>query len=89
LGISKVLDFLNSGADRTSMLHLEKETFNTYLPKLFETDKSWKSYGTYYFKTIEKDYLFLGTLKINRYKTKPKPALKIIIRKIHVKIYTL
>jgi hypothetical protein len=34
LGISK-LDFLNSGADRTSMLHLEKETFNTYLPKLF------------------------------------------------------
>jgi hypothetical protein len=62
--ISKVLDFLNSGADRTSMLHLEKETFNTYLPKLFgKRYKSWKSYGAYYFKNNRKDYLFLGTLE--------------------------
>ena len=65
LGISKVLDFLNSGADRTSMLHLEKETFNTYLPKVV-----WESFTNpgrvmelTTLKTIEKDYLFSWYVK--------------------------
>ncbi|MFL9844629.1 cellulase family glycosylhydrolase [Flavobacterium rhizosphaerae] len=33
-GLGKVLGYLNTGADRSSMLHLEKESVNTYLPKV-------------------------------------------------------
>ena len=59
-GISNILAFLNEGADRSTMLHLEKETINTYLPKI-----SWKSLKNpgremekQTLSTIEKHYLF-------------------------------
>jgi hypothetical protein len=31
---SKILDYLNTGADRTSMLHLETESEDVYLPRV-------------------------------------------------------
>ena len=65
LGISKVLDFLNSGADRTSMLHLEKETINVYLPKVVweSTANPGRVMELNTLKTIEKDYLFSWYVK--------------------------
>ena len=65
LGISKVLDFLNSGADRISMLHLEKETINTYLPKVVweSIDNPGRVMEPNTLKTIEKDYLFSWYVK--------------------------
>lgn len=65
LGISKVLDYLNSGANRTSMLHLEKETVNTYLPKVIweSVDNPGRVMEPNTLKTIEKDYLFSWYIK--------------------------
>lgn len=65
LGISKVLDFLNSGAERTSMLHLEKETINTYLPKVVweGIDNPGRIMESTTLKTIERDYLFSWYVK--------------------------
>jgi len=64
-GLSSILNYLNTGADRSSMLHLEKETVNTYLPKV-----SWealKNEGRKMepttLKMIEKDYLFSWYIK--------------------------
>jgi hypothetical protein len=78
LGISKVLDFLNSGADRTSMLHLEKETINTYLPKVV-----WESLANpgrvmepNTLKTIEKDYLFSWYVKNKSLKDNSKSGIE-------------
>ena len=60
LGINKTLRFLNTGADRTSMLHLEKETINTYLPKTVWEDlnNEGRKMETTTLQEIEKDYLF-------------------------------
>ncbi len=70
-GISNILAFLNEGADRSTMLHLEKETINTYLPKI-----SWKSLKNpgremekQTLSTIEKHYLFSWYIKNNALKT--------------------
>lgn len=65
LGISKVLDFLNSGADRSSMLHLEKETFTTYLPKVVweRSENPGRIMELNTLKKIEKDYLFSWYVK--------------------------
>ena len=38
LGMSRILEFLNSGADRSSMLHLELTTEDAYLPKVVWRD---------------------------------------------------
>lgn len=64
-GTSTVLEYLNSGADRTSMLHLEKETVNTYSPKV-----TWSALNNVgrkmepnTLKTIEKHYLFSWYIK--------------------------
>ena len=37
-GIGSVFSFLNTGADKTSMLHLEREVHEVYLPKVIWTD---------------------------------------------------
>ena len=37
-GIGSVLSFLNTGADKSSMLHLEREAYEVYLPKVIWTD---------------------------------------------------
>lgn len=64
-GTNTVLEFLNTGADRTSMLHLEKETINTYLPKVTweELNNVGRKMESNTLKTIEKDYLFSWYIK--------------------------
>ncbi len=78
IGISKVLEYLNSGATRSSMLHLEKETINTYLPEV-----NWKSLENegrkmelYTLKRIEKDYLFSWFVKNNALMTNSKQGIE-------------
>lgn len=65
LGINKTLRFLNTGADRTSMLHLEKETINTYLPKTVWEDlnNEGRKMEATTLQEIEKDYLFSWLVK--------------------------
>jgi hypothetical protein len=64
-GTSTVLEYLNSGADRSSMLHLEKETVNTYLPKVTweEHHNVGRTMEPNTLKTIEKHYLFSWYIK--------------------------
>jgi hypothetical protein len=64
-GTSTVLEYLNSGAERTSMLHLEKETVNTYLPKVIwaELNNVGRKMEPNTLKTIEKHYLFSWYIK--------------------------
>lgn len=65
VGISSILDYLNSGADRTSMLHLDKETVNTYLPKVNweNLENPGRVMEPNTLKTIEKHYLFSWFVK--------------------------
>ena len=64
-GLNSILAYLNSGADRSSMLHLEKETVNTYLPKVSweEMNNVGRTMESNTLKTIEKDYLFSWYIK--------------------------
>ncbi|WP_445453764.1 glycoside hydrolase family 2 TIM barrel-domain containing protein [Flavobacterium sp. 25HG05S-40] len=64
-GLSSILDYLNTGADRSSMLHLEKETVNTYLPKVSweELKNEGRKMEPTTLKMIEKDYLFSWYIK--------------------------
>jgi len=64
-GTGTVLEYLNSGADRSSMLHLEKETVNTYLPKVSyeEIDNVGLTMEPNTLKTNEKHYLFSWYIK--------------------------
>jgi hypothetical protein len=64
-GLSSILNYLNSGADRSKMLHLEKETINTYLPKVTweELNNVGRKMEPNTLKTIEKDYLFSWYIK--------------------------
>lgn len=69
--ISSILVYLNEGADRSTMLHLDKITINTYLPKI-----SWKSLENpgremekQTLATLEKHYLFSWYIKNNALKT--------------------
>jgi hypothetical protein len=63
--LSSILEYLNTGADRTSMLHLEKETVNTYLPKVIweKLNNVGREMEQNTLKTIEKDYLFSWYIK--------------------------
>ena len=69
-GISSILAYLNEGADRSTMLHLDKVTANTYLPKV--TWKSLENPGREMEKqtlaTLEKQYLFSWYIKNNALK---------------------
>ena len=68
--MSTILAYLNEGADRSTMLHLEKETVNTYLPKV--TWKSLENPGrkmeNQTLATLEKHYLFSWYIKNNALK---------------------
>ena len=70
LGINKTLVFLNTGAERTSMLHLEKETIDTYSPKtIWEDSKNeGREMEPSTLKEIEKDYLFSWLVKNKSFK---------------------
>ena len=73
-GIDKALGFLNSGADRTSMLHLDKETVNTYLPEVTweSNNNSGREMEPNTLKTIEKHYLFSWYVKNRAFLTNSK-----------------
>lgn len=69
--ITSILAYLNEGADRSTMLHLDKVTINTYLPKV--TWESLENPGRVMEKqtlaTLEKHYLFSWYIKNNALKT--------------------
>jgi hypothetical protein len=78
MGISNVLAYLNSGASRSTMLHLEKETIHTYLPEV-----SWQTPNNpgrimeaYTLKRIEKDYLFSWYIKNRAFQTNTKEGIE-------------
>ncbi|MBP6754728.1 MAG: cellulase family glycosylhydrolase [Bacteroidia bacterium] len=77
-GINTVLGFLNSGADRTSMLHLDKETVNTYLPEVTweSNNNSGREMEPNTLKTIEKHYLFSWYVKNRAFLTNSKEGIE-------------
>jgi hypothetical protein len=78
LGINKTLIFLNTGAERISMLHLEKETINTYLPKtIWETVTNvGRAMEANTLKEVEKDYLFSWVVKNKSFKDNTKEGIE-------------
>ncbi|UQD55853.1 glycoside hydrolase family 2 TIM barrel-domain containing protein [Flavobacterium sp. K5-23] len=69
LGISQVLEYLNSGADRSTILHLEKTTEDTYLPKVNWVDliNPGRKIEQNTLHKIEKDYLLSWYVKNNAF----------------------
>lgn len=76
-GLSNILGYLNSGAERTSMLHLEKETVNTYLPKVKWTslENPGREMEQQTLSKIEKDYLFAWHIRNNALKTNNREGI--------------
>ncbi|AXG72874.1 glycosyl hydrolase family 5 [Flavobacterium arcticum] len=76
-GLSNILGYLNTGAERTSMLHLEKETVNTYLPKVKWTslENPGRKMEQQTLSEIEKDYLFAWHIRNNAFKTNSKEGI--------------
>ncbi|OIQ20162.1 MAG: glycosyl hydrolase family 5 [Flavobacterium sp. MedPE-SWcel] len=76
-GISNVLGYLNTGAERTSMLHLERETINTYLPKVHWTslENPGRKMEKQTLEEIENDYLFAWHIKNRALKTNNKEGV--------------
>lgn len=66
-GLSSIIVYMNSGADRATILHLDKEPINTYLPKVdWKIDSNeGRSIEPQTLKTIEKHYLFSWFIKNN------------------------
>lgn len=69
LGLSRILEYLNSGADRSTMLHLEKETVSTYLPKVnwISLKNPAREMEKSTLNKIERDYLFAWYIKNNAF----------------------
>ncbi len=77
-GTSTVLEYLNSGADRSTMLHLEKETVNTYMPKVNWEDlnNEGRKMESNTLKTIERDYLFSWYIKNKSLQSNKKQGIQ-------------
>ncbi len=69
-GIAKVFEYLNTGADRSSMLHLELEKAANYVPAISwsETKNEGRQIDEQSLKAIEKDYLKAWYVKHLAYK---------------------
>jgi Cellulase (glycosyl hydrolase family 5) len=76
-GLAKILDYLNSGAERTTMLHLERQTVNTYLPKVIweSLDNPGRKMEEQTLARIENDYLFSWHIKNSALKTNTKEGI--------------
>ncbi|WP_188621082.1 cellulase family glycosylhydrolase [Flavobacterium suaedae] len=63
--LGKILGYLNTGAERTGMLHLERETVNTYLPKVnwSSLENPGREMEKQTLGEIENDYLFSWYVK--------------------------
>ena len=68
-GMSHVLEYFNSGADRSTMLHLEKEASSTYLPKVnwVSLENPARKMEKNTLEKIERDYLFAWFIKNNAF----------------------
>lgn len=77
-GLSNVLEFLNSGADRKNILHLEKETINTYLPKIvWEKNRNeGREMEPSTLKILEKHYLLSWYIKNNAFAENKKNGIE-------------
>ena len=69
--ITSVLAYLNEGADRNSMLHLDKVTANTYSPKIIwkSLENPGREMENQTLATLEKHYLFSWYIKNNALRT--------------------
>lgn len=67
LGLARILDYLNTGADRSSMLHLETESEDIYLPKINWTNlvNPARVMEKNTLGKLERDYLFSWYVKNN------------------------
>ncbi|QYJ67564.1 glycoside hydrolase family 2 TIM barrel-domain containing protein [Flavobacterium litorale] len=76
-GLSTILGYLNTGAERTSMLHLERETLNTYLPKVIwgNLENPGRVMEEQTLAEIQNDYLFSWHIKNNALKTNTKEGI--------------
>lgn len=65
LGIGTILDYLNTGAERKKILHLEPEAINTYFPqvKWISLQNPGRKMENNTLKNIETDYLFSWFIK--------------------------
>jgi Cellulase (glycosyl hydrolase family 5) len=64
-GLSSVLEYLNSGADRSTMLHMEKVSVSTYLPKVVweKAQNEGREMEPNSLKMVENDYLLSWFIK--------------------------
>ncbi|WP_130735761.1 glycosyl hydrolase [Flavobacterium sp. J27] len=69
--ISQILGYLNKGADRNNMLHLDKTTQSTYLPKIkwLRLENPGRKMEKQTLATLEKHYLFSWFVKNNALQT--------------------
>ncbi|OWP74732.1 glycosyl hydrolase family 5 [Flavobacterium oreochromis] len=76
-GLSSIIAFMNSGADRTTMLHLDKEPINTYLPKVTweKNENEGREIEPQTVKKIEKHYLFSWYVRNNALNKNRKEGL--------------
>ncbi|AWG20455.1 glycosyl hydrolase family 5 [Flavobacterium faecale] len=67
LGIGRILDYLNTGASRATMLHLETESEDVYLPKVTWTNliNPAREMEKNTLGKLERDYLFSWYVKNN------------------------
>ena len=77
-GISAMYSYLNTGADRSSMLHTEIKKIDQYLPKLVWSpiNNEGRTIDEQTIKAIENDYLDAWYVKHIAYKTNDKTGLK-------------
>ena len=77
-GISALFSYLNTGADRSSMLHTEIKKENLYQPKInwAPINNEGRKIDAQTLKTLEADYLNACYVKHIAYKTNTKTGLK-------------
>jgi hypothetical protein len=78
LGINKTLTYLNTGAERTSMLHVENDMIDNYLPKTIweSVTNVGRAMEANTLKEVEKDYLFSWFVKNKSFKDNTKEGIE-------------
>ncbi|MFP9116066.1 glycoside hydrolase family 2 TIM barrel-domain containing protein [Flavobacterium sp. RHBU_3] len=76
--LSKIMDYFNTGADRSTMLHLEKETVSTYLPivQWGSLENPGRPMEQQTLAQIEKHYLFSIYVKNNALKNNVREGIE-------------
>jgi len=77
-GISAVFVYLNTGADRSKMLHTELKKIEQYIPKVDWTplNNEGRSMDEVTLNTLENDYLDAWYVSLVAYKTNTKDVIK-------------